>query len=57
MVKINVGTALNVAFTGAVCAYLVGDDRVDPRRYLVPAREQMAAVVTRLLGGHAGRDR
>src|SRR3954454_543192 len=39
MVKINIGTALNVAFTGAVRESLDGNATlVDPRRYLAPAR-------------------
>nr|BFE70891.1 hypothetical protein GCM10020092_041920 [Actinoplanes digitatis] len=43
MVKINIGTALNSAFTGAVRASLDGDAAlVDPRRYLAPARAAMA---------------
>jgi fructose-bisphosphate aldolase, class II len=48
MAKINIGTALNLAFTGAVRTTL-GDrpDLVDPRRYLAPAREAMAATVAR----------
>ncbi|MEE1737186.1 class II fructose-bisphosphate aldolase [Streptomyces sp. BE147] len=54
MVKINVGTALNTAFTGAVRAYLAEHATgVDPRKYLAPAREAMAATVTgflRLMG-------
>jgi len=50
MVKINIGTALNVAFTGAVRACLDADPRgVDPRRYLAVARREMAATVRRLL--------
>jgi fructose-bisphosphate aldolase class II len=50
MVKINVGTALNVAFTGAVRAQLARDERgVDPRKYLSAARTEMAATVRRLL--------
>ena len=41
--KINVGTLLNVHFTGAVRAHLASDDTVtDPRKYLVPAREAIA---------------
>jgi fructose-bisphosphate aldolase, class II len=48
--KINVGTLLNVAFTGAVRAYLESDDLVtDPRKYLVPARTAIADAVTTLL--------
>ncbi|MFI2619903.1 ketose-bisphosphate aldolase [Streptomyces sp. NPDC018584] len=51
MVKINVGTALNTAFTGEVRAYLKGDPKgVDPRKYLVPAREAMAGTVAGFLG-------
>lgn len=47
MVKINIGTALNVAFTGAL------RDRelpTDPRKYLTPARTAMADTVAHLLG-------
>ena len=37
IVKINVGTILNVAFTRAVRSQLAGDETVvDPRRYLYP---------------------
>ncbi|MFP8887236.1 class II fructose-bisphosphate aldolase [Streptomyces mangrovi] len=50
MTKINVGTALNTAFTGAVRAFLAQDARaVDPRRYLSPAREAMARTVAAFL--------
>jgi fructose-bisphosphate aldolase class II len=50
MVKINVGTALNTAFTGAVRTYLEAHPTtVDPRKYLVPGREAMAATVTHFL--------
>ncbi|MGH3648227.1 MAG: class II fructose-bisphosphate aldolase [Micromonosporaceae bacterium] len=46
MVKINIGTALNVAYTGAVRASLAADDTlVDPRKYLAPAREAVAELV------------
>ncbi|EWT07000.1 fructose-bisphosphate aldolase [Intrasporangium chromatireducens Q5-1] len=49
MVKINIGTILNVAFTSAVRARLRADDRVvDPRRYLGVARDEVAAVAGRL---------
>jgi fructose-bisphosphate aldolase class II len=50
MTKINIGTALNIAFTGAVRASL--DDNttvVDPRRYLASAREAMAGTVAAAL--------
>ncbi|WP_030791586.1 class II fructose-bisphosphate aldolase [Streptomyces sp. NRRL S-920] len=51
MVKINVGTALNTAFTGEVRAYLAAHEQgVDPRKYLAPAREAMAGTVAGFLG-------
>ncbi|WP_240138208.1 class II fructose-bisphosphate aldolase [Streptomyces sp. MUM 178J] len=51
MVKINVGTALNRAFTGEVRAFLDANPGVvDPRKYLVPAREAMAGTVAEFLG-------
>jgi fructose-bisphosphate aldolase class II len=51
MVKINIGTALNTAFTGAVRDVLTGDqDLVDPRKYLTPARSAMAGTVATMLG-------
>lgn len=50
MVKINLGTILNIAFTGAVRSALTGTDVVDPRRYLAPARLETTRVVNRLLG-------
>lgn len=50
MVKINVGTALNIAFTGAVRGHLDDDAKVvDPRRYIAPGREAMADVVAHFL--------
>ncbi|MEO3767191.1 class II fructose-bisphosphate aldolase [Streptomyces sp. B5E4] len=50
MVKINVGTALNTAFTGAARAHLdAHPDVVDPRTYLAPGRDAMAATVRRFL--------
>ncbi|MFI5952335.1 ketose-bisphosphate aldolase [Cryptosporangium sp. NPDC051539] len=49
MVKINIGTALNTAFTGAVRETLAADESlVDPRKYLAPARDAIASVVARL---------
>jgi fructose-bisphosphate aldolase class II len=51
IVKINIGTILNVAFTHAVRSQLAGDETVvDPRRYLAPARMEIATVVTRIVG-------
>ncbi|MGW3627351.1 class II fructose-bisphosphate aldolase [Streptomyces sp. NPDC000880] len=50
MVKINVGTALNTALTGVVRAFLEANpSTVDPRKYLVPAREAMAGTVAGFL--------
>jgi fructose-bisphosphate aldolase, class II len=48
--KINVGTLLNVRFTGAVRAHLAADDAVtDPRRYLAPARDAVSDAVAEVL--------
>ena len=50
MRKINVGTALNVGFTGAVREALTADpDLTDPRRYLRTAREAVADTVASML--------
>lgn len=50
MCKINIGTALNTAFTGATRAFLATHPTtVDPRTYLVPAREAMAGTVAHFL--------
>jgi len=49
IVKVNIGTILNVAFTGAVRDVLADPALVDPRKYLKPARERMAEVVERML--------
>jgi fructose-bisphosphate aldolase class II len=50
MVKINVGTALNIAFSVAVRGYLDVDAKVvDPRKYIAPGREAMAEVVAHFL--------
>jgi fructose-bisphosphate aldolase, class II len=49
IVKVNIGTILNVAFTRAVREHLAGDAAVvDPRKYLRPAREAVAVEVARL---------
>ena len=50
LVKINVGTQLNIAYTAAVRAGLAATDSPDPRRYLRSARDEMEAVVRRLIG-------
>jgi fructose-bisphosphate aldolase, class II len=52
MAKINIGTALNIAFTDAVRHGVAG--HVDPRRYLAPARDAMADTVARFLKVVAG---
>lgn len=49
MTKINVGTALNIAFTGAVRDTLAATDKVDPRPFLTAGRAAVAAEVERLL--------
>jgi fructose-bisphosphate aldolase class II len=50
MVKINIGTALNVAFSAAVSEVLSGPQPpVDPRKYLRPARDAMTESVAHLL--------
>jgi fructose-bisphosphate aldolase, class II len=55
IVKVNIGTALNVACTAAVRERLAADPAVvDPRRYLAPAIRAMAAEVGRLLVVVAG---
>ena len=48
--KVNVGTALNVAFTAAVRRQLAQADRVDPRSYLAAARDEMTATARHLIG-------
>ncbi|WP_287899115.1 class II fructose-bisphosphate aldolase [Arthrobacter sp.] len=51
MVKINVGTALNVAYTGAVRSALAADPALtDPRKYSAPARAAVADTVEHVLG-------
>ncbi len=50
MTKINVGTLLNTSYTGAVRRVLLADDDVvDPRRYLVVARDDVAIAVGTVL--------
>jgi fructose-bisphosphate aldolase class II len=47
--KVNIGTALNLAMTGAIRESLRADPAlVDPRRYLTPARTAMADTVRHL---------
>ena len=57
MVKVNIGTALNIAFTGAVREHLAADAAVvDPRRYLRPARDAMTEAAAHLLTVVAGKE-
>jgi fructose-bisphosphate aldolase class II len=49
MVKINIGTILNVSWTGAIRRVLEADPAaVDPRSYVRPARDAVTDVVARL---------
>ncbi|WP_028799635.1 class II fructose-bisphosphate aldolase [Streptomyces sp. 142MFCol3.1] len=49
--KVNVGTALNLAMTGAVREFLAAHpEAVDSRKYLGVGREAMARTVARLIG-------
>jgi fructose-bisphosphate aldolase class II len=50
IVKVNIGTALNIAYTGAVREFLASDGKsVDPRKYLKPARLALAETVAQML--------
>lgn len=49
MTKVNIGTHLNKVFTAAVRDRLSDPDLVDPRKYLGPGRDAVAAAVARLL--------
>lgn len=50
MTKVNIATHLNKVFTAAVRDHLAAHpDVVDTRKYLAPARDAVAAEVTRLL--------
>ncbi|MGW7611528.1 class II fructose-bisphosphate aldolase [Streptomyces sp. NPDC054766] len=49
--KVNVGTALNIAMTGAIREFLAASpDAVDSRKYLGVGREAMARTVAGLIG-------
>jgi fructose-bisphosphate aldolase class II len=51
MTKINIGTALNLAYTAAVRDVLTQPDPpIDPRKYLRPARDAISETVAHLLG-------
>ncbi|MFV0252745.1 MAG: ketose-bisphosphate aldolase [Beutenbergiaceae bacterium] len=49
MRKINIGTALNVAFTSAVRDWLTANEGVDPRKYITQARTAMTECCTHYL--------
>jgi fructose-bisphosphate aldolase class II len=56
--KVNVGTALNQAMTGAIRAFLAEHpEAVDSRKYLSVGREAMAGAVARIIGVLAGGGR
>ncbi|WP_159765799.1 class II fructose-bisphosphate aldolase [Streptomyces sp. HM190] len=49
--KVNIGTALNIALTGAIRDLLTArPEAVDPRAYLAVGRTAMTETVTRLIG-------
>ncbi|QFQ95393.1 class II fructose-bisphosphate aldolase family protein [Streptomyces phaeolivaceus] len=49
--KVNIGTALNIALTGAIREHLAArPEVVDPRRYLAAGRAAMTETVARLIG-------
>ncbi|WP_344447655.1 class II fructose-bisphosphate aldolase, partial [Kitasatospora nipponensis] len=55
LVKVNIGTALNTAFTPVVRQRLAEDPAgTDPRKYLAPARAAMTETVARLAAVVAG---
>ena len=47
--KVNIGTALNVAYTGALRKALTASTAMDPRTPLNAARDAVADTVTHLL--------
>ena len=49
MTKVNIATHLNIALTRAVREALVDENVSDPRKYLGPGRDAVAAEVARLL--------
>lgn len=56
LTKINIGTALNIAFTEGVHASLSANPgKVDPRRYLGTARTEVATTVAHLTSVVSGR--
>lgn len=55
MWKINIGTALNIAYTGELRRWLAAGSGVDPRNALRGARDAVAATVAHLLRVVSGR--
>lgn len=54
--KVNVGTALNLAYTAEIRRALAADEKAnDPRKYLAPVRSAVAVAVADLLRVIAGR--
>jgi len=49
IVKVNIGTILNVVYTAGVRKVLSDSTVIDPRKYLAPARAEMAVAVHHLL--------
>ncbi len=47
--KVNIGTALNVAYTGALREALAANAKHDPRQPLIAARNAVADTVAHLL--------
>ncbi len=57
MTKINIGTALNIAFTNSVRHALLGEPAlVDPRKYIRPARDAVSTTVAHFLTTVYGPD-
>lgn len=54
IVKVNIGTQLNVSFTSVIRQALLAGECTDPRRFLASGRDAIAAKVAHLLGIIAG---
>ena len=56
MRKINVGTALNIAYTGRLREFLgTNPEATDPRKYMTPGRDAIAQTVEHYLNVVSGR--
>jgi fructose-bisphosphate aldolase class II len=55
IVKVNIGTALNIAYTDAVRQGVASGSSSDPRKYLAPAREAVAVAAAQLIDVVCGR--